>query len=87
MDLRPPPLLVPRGRHCAPSFDVRMFDLLRSLTPRGAGGGDGESRDGRPPRETEAPAQTQRALPVPAAGVFTCHTHQVRCCTRPAFFP
>lgn len=48
--------------------------------PRGAGGGDGESRDGGSPRETETPAQTPRALPVPPTGVFTCHTHQVHCC-------
>lgn len=67
----------PFGRHCSTSSDVYMFDLCPLLPPRGAGGGDGESRDGGPPRETETPAQTQRALFVPPTGVITCHTHQV----------
>lgn len=76
----------PCGRHCSASSDACMFDLLTFfffLPPRGAGGGDGEPGDGGPPRETETPAQTQRALPVPPARVFTGHTHQVRCCTPP----
>lgn len=83
---------------CIPPFGFRMdiivsphlmccmFDLLHFLTPRGAGGGDGEPRDGGPPRETETPAQAQRALPVSPTGVFTCHTHQVHCCTQPWYY-
>ena len=68
----PPGVIVPPHQMCVCLTFCPLF-----LPPRGAGGGDGKSRDGRPPRETEAPAPTQRALPVPPAGVFTCHAHQV----------
>lgn len=68
----------PRRRHCSALSDARLFDLLPIPTLRGAGGGDGEPRDGEPARETETPAQAQRALLVPPARVFTRHTHQVR---------
>lgn len=69
---------LPRGRHCSALSDACLFDLLPIPTLRGAGGGDGEPRDGEPARETEASAQAPRALPVPPARVFTRHTHQVR---------
>lgn len=68
----------PRRRHCSALSDACLSDLLPIATLRGAGGGDGEPRDGEPARETEAPAQAPRALPVPPARVFTGHTHQVR---------
>ena len=68
----------PHGRHCSALSDVCLFDFLPIPTLRGAGGGDGEPRDGEPARETEAPAPAPRTVPVPPARVFTRHTHQVR---------
>lgn len=69
------------GLHRSASSKVLMFDtppfFFSFSSPRGAGGGDGESRDAGSPGETETPAQTQRALPFSPAGVFTSHTHQV----------
>lgn len=74
----PPPFIFPADVIVPPhQMCVCLTFCPLFLPPRGAGGGDGKSRDGRPPRETEAPAPTQRALPVPPAGVFTCHAHQV----------
>lgn len=46
-------------------------------TFRRNGRGDGEPRNGGSPRETEASAETQRALPLQTAGVSACDTHKV----------
>lgn len=50
---------------------------LSFLTFRRNGRGDGEPRNGGSPRETEASAETQRALPLQTAGVSARDTHQV----------
>ena len=83
----PPPFIFPADVIVPPhQMCVCLTFCPLFLPPRGAGGGDGKSRDGRPPRETEAPTPTQRALPVPPAGVFTCHAHQVNGCRSILFY-
>lgn len=54
-----------------------VWPFVPSSPSRGTGGGDGEFWDGGSPRETETPAQTQRAVPVTPAGVPASYSHQV----------